>query len=104
MLHGNFIVRPDPRCFTLTGARKVKMDALRQLVNHLTMEVIAHDAVWMIENAAHLPSHRCSFYVLASQEFSDTAKRGCLPPALRASPEDVFGKMKDELNCDKVTL
>jgi len=30
-------------------------------------------------------------------------KRGCLPPVLRASPEDIFGKMKDELNCDKVT-
>ena len=80
------------------------MDALSQLVDRVAMLVIAHNPVRMIEDAAHVSSHRCSFYVLARQEFSETAKRGCLPPALRASPEDIFGKMKDELNCDKVML
>ena len=29
-------------------------------------------------------------------------KGGCLPPALRASPEDIFGKMKDWLKRVKV--
>ena len=68
MLHRNLIVRTDFCCFTLTRARKIEMDALRQLVDHIAMLVIPHDAVGMIENAAHVPSHRCSFYVLARQE------------------------------------
>jgi len=95
MLHGNFIIGPDSRCFTLTRARKIEMDALRQLVDHVTMHVVPHDAVRVIENAAHVTSHRCSIYVLARQDRCRDGKRGCLPPALRASPEDIFGKMKD---------
>ena len=68
MLHGNLIVGPDSRCFTLTRTRKIEMDALRQLVDHLPTLIVAHDAIRMIENAAHLTSLRCSSYVLARQD------------------------------------
>lgn len=64
------------------------LDAMRQLVDHVTMRVIPHHAVKMIENAAHATSHRCSTYVLASPDvpkLSTLKPRGCFPQTIHGA-------------------
>ena len=107
MLHGNLIVGPDSRCFTLTRSRKIEMDALRQLVDHVTMRVIPHHAVRMIENATHATSHRCSAYVLASPDvpkLSTLKTRGCFPQTIHGAKfclDDVCER-REQGNCIRV--
>ena len=68
VLHRHLIIGPDARCFSLTRACKIEVDALRQLIEHVPKQVIPHNVVRVIENSAHPTCYRCSKSVLTREE------------------------------------